>query len=196
MVTGYTMDPLWAELINSEWHDYLGRGRDEDRLDKPGWLAALLARWKLPAAAARSPATRQELRRLRGLLRRLALKLKGDRPLTSRDLASLNGFLRRDAVVRQVCRRNGGFALGHVLRDGSLDTVLSEIAASFAGLLVEGDPRRIRMCENQDCRWIFYDRSRNRTRRWCEGPTGCGNLLKVRRHRARRRKAQDSTAEA
>ena len=39
------MDPLWAELINSDWHDYLGHGRDEDRLNKPAWLAEFLSRW-------------------------------------------------------------------------------------------------------------------------------------------------------
>ena len=34
------MDPLWAELVNSDWHDYLGQGRDEDRpvLYRIRWL--------------------------------------------------------------------------------------------------------------------------------------------------------------
>lgn len=70
-----------------------------------------------------------------------------------------------------------------------LEAVLSDIAASFAEVLVEGDPSRIKICEDPDCKWVFYDHSRNRTRRWCEGASACGNLLKVRRFRERKKKA-------
>ncbi|MCH8242124.1 MAG: CGNR zinc finger domain-containing protein [Planctomycetes bacterium] len=181
------MDPLWAELINSDWHDYLGQGRDEDRLDKPSWLAEFLSRWGLPRLDVESPGSRRRLRELRVLLSRLALKLHGQKPLSVRDLTDLNTFLDRESVVRRLRRDKEGYTLYYVPVKGSLNAVLSEITASFADMLTSGDPTRIRVCENRDCRWIMYDRSKNRTRRWCEGPTGCGNLIKVRRHRARKR---------
>ncbi len=186
------MDPLWAELINSDWHDYLGQGRDEDRLDRPVWLAELLSRWGLPGLDAESPVTRRRLRELRALLSRLALKLHDGKPLTTRDLADLNAFLDRETVVRRLRRDEDGYTLHYMPVKGSLNAVLSEIAGSFAYMLTEGDPTRIRICENPDCRWVIYDRSKNRTRRWCEGPTGCGNLIKVRRHRERRRREASS----
>jgi predicted RNA-binding Zn ribbon-like protein len=45
---------------------------------------------------------------------------------------------------------------------------------------------RLRACANPDCRWVFYDRSRNQQGNWCDMAV-CGNRLKNRRLRARRR---------
>jgi len=41
---------------------------------------------------------------------------------------------------------------------------------------------RVRECANQECHWLFVDRSRNRSRRWCDMAI-CGNVMKVRRFR-------------
>ncbi|GAB3474369.1 CGNR zinc finger domain-containing protein [Nocardiopsis coralliicola] len=38
---------------------------------------------------------------------------------------------------------------------------------------------RVRAC--QECRWVFLDTSRNRSRRWCD-PADCGNRARQRRH--------------
>ncbi len=64
---------------------------------------------------------------------------------------------------------------------------MAAIAASFASVLVRGDRARVKICANPDCGWVLYDESRNRTRRWCDVKE-CGNLIKVRLFRARRRK--------
>lgn len=182
------MGLLWADLINSDWHDYLGQGRDEDRLKKPDWVRRFLARWNLPPVDAGSEETQRALADLRSLLRRLMLKLQAEKPLSGRDLSALNSYLGAESIVRRVERRGDAFHMRLAPVTRSLDAVLSEIAASFADMLVNGDPTRIKMCENRDCRWVMYDRSKNRTRRWCAGSTGCGNLLKVRRFRERRKK--------
>src|SRR5207244_1417681 len=63
--------------------------------------------------------------------------------------------------------------------------VMAEIAASFADLLAKHDSKRLKICENPNCRWIFYDESKSRTRRWCTN-NKCANLWKVRRFRARK----------
>jgi predicted RNA-binding Zn ribbon-like protein len=42
----------------------------------------------------------------------------------------------------------------------------------------------MRVCANPDCRWVFYDRSRNQQGHWCDMAV-CGNRLKNRRLRAR-----------
>ncbi len=44
---------------------------------------------------------------------------------------------------------------------------------------------RLKMCMAPDCRWVFYDRSRPRTGRWCSMAV-CGNRLKTREYRRRR----------
>jgi predicted RNA-binding Zn ribbon-like protein len=42
------------------------------------------------------------------------------------------------------------------------------------------------VCAAEDCRWAFYDRSRNRSRTWCSMEE-CGNRAKARSYRARQR---------
>ncbi|MGH8866823.1 MAG: CGNR zinc finger domain-containing protein [Actinomycetes bacterium] len=54
----------------------------------------------------------------------------------------------------------------------------------------QGQWQRLRACP--DCRWVFYDSSRNARRTWCSmsagpGTRGCGSIAKTRTYRARRR---------
>ena len=57
-----------------------------------------------------------------------------------------------------------------------------EALAEEAELLTSGRLDRIRECPGLDgCGWLFYDTSRNGSRRWCS-MEGCGNRAKGRRH--------------
>jgi predicted RNA-binding Zn ribbon-like protein len=181
------MDAPWLDLLNSDWHDYRGSGRREDRLQDPQWLKGFLARWQLDRREVSRRETRQALRRLRSLLQRLVAALTAGRSPRDTDLAALNACLAAGPIVQRVERDGDAYRLRQVPAKRGRSAVLGQIAASFAEVLVAGDPSRIKICENADCKWVFYDRSRNRTRRWCAGD-GCGNLLKVRRFRARRKK--------
>jgi predicted RNA-binding Zn ribbon-like protein len=62
---------------------------------------------------------------------------------------------------------------------------LFDIALNAGDLLVGGDYRRIRRCEDAQCGWLFLDRSRGVRRRWCS-MADCGNRAKARRHYAKR----------
>jgi predicted RNA-binding Zn ribbon-like protein len=65
------------------------------------------------------------------------------------------------------------------------------ILGSYLCTMLEaiGDNRwsRLKACANPDCRWAFYDRSRNHASTWCEMRT-CGSVFKMRRHRERQRR--------
>jgi predicted RNA-binding Zn ribbon-like protein len=51
--------------------------------------------------------------------------------------------------------------------------------------LLESDAmNRLGRCSNRSCGWVFVDRSRNRSRRWCSS-TDCGNRDRAARHYAR-----------
>jgi predicted RNA-binding Zn ribbon-like protein len=50
----------------------------------------------------------------------------------------------------------------------------------------DGSWSRLRICANDECRWAFYDRSKNQQGQWCDMAV-CGNRLKNREFRARRR---------
>jgi predicted RNA-binding Zn ribbon-like protein len=67
-----------------------------------------------------------------------------------------------------------------------VEAALGPIALAAVRLFTEGDFHRIRECEGHACGWLFYDRSKNNRRRWCEMEV-CGNRAKQRRLAARRR---------
>jgi predicted RNA-binding Zn ribbon-like protein len=69
----------------------------------------------------------------------------------------------------------------------TLDRPLWEIARAAAELLrSKGDLARVRECGSDTCEWLFIDKSRNHSRRWCD-MNDCGNTAKVRRYRQRTR---------
>jgi predicted RNA-binding Zn ribbon-like protein len=71
--------------------------------------------------------------------------------------------------------------------DDDLNRIVWPVAKSAADLLAEGDLGRVRKCGSHDCTWLFYDTSKNRSRRWCD-MKGCGNRAKARRHYEKRKK--------
>lgn len=56
------------------------------------------------------------------------------------------------------------------------------IAAIEAGY--EGTWHRLKACANEECRWIFYDASKNRSGSWCIMEI-CGSRAKMRSYRER-----------
>ncbi len=64
------------------------------------------------------------------------------------------------------------------------DGPLAQVGAAVAIAGIRGTWSRIKICPADDCRWAFYDASRNRSRSWCSMAV-CGNRAKARNHRAR-----------
>jgi len=102
------------------------------------------------------------------------------------DVGQLNQWMSGAPVLRRLKSEGNDTAVILAPFADGIEAILGEVAASFATMLAEGDPTRIKICANTDCGWVIYDTSRNRTRRWCD-KTECGNLIKVRRHRQRKR---------
>ncbi|HMO10216.1 MAG TPA: CGNR zinc finger domain-containing protein [Actinotalea sp.] len=50
----------------------------------------------------------------------------------------------------------------------------------------DGGWGRLKACANPGCQWVYYDRSRNRSGRWCSMGE-CGDVMKARAYRGRRR---------
>jgi predicted RNA-binding Zn ribbon-like protein len=66
------------------------------------------------------------------------------------------------------------------------ETVLGAIALSAVGLLRDSDPKRIKQCPGEHCGWVFFDMTKNGSRRWCEMKV-CGNRAKAKTHYRRHR---------
>ena len=65
---------------------------------------------------------------------------------------------------------------------GALAALLAGVAQAGA----QGTWERLKVCSAESCQWAFYDRSKNRSGRWCSMQV-CGNRTKTRTYRSRRR---------
>jgi predicted RNA-binding Zn ribbon-like protein len=66
--------------------------------------------------------------------------------------------------------------------EGAVGRVLAVVYAAMQ----DGTFARLKACRNHDCRWAFYDYSKNRSASWCSMQL-CGNRTKTRAYRRRHR---------
>lgn len=83
-------------------------------------------------------------------------------------------------------------ATGQLTADTSSATDVSDLVCLLLGIVLlaqtNGEWERLKLCENPECLWAFYDASRNRSGSWCRMGQ-CGNRLKNRAYRERQRSA-------
>ena len=81
-------------------------------------------------------------------------------------------------------------ATGRLTADTSPATDVSDLVCLLLGIVLlaqtDGEWERLKLCENPECLWAFYDGSRNRSGSWCRMGQ-CGNRLKNRAYRERQR---------
>jgi predicted RNA-binding Zn ribbon-like protein len=65
-----------------------------------------------------------------------------------------------------------------------VSAALGHILAAVVRATDEGIWGRLKICSNDACQWAFYDRSRNRSGKWCTMEV-CGNRMKARAFRQR-----------
>ena len=69
---------------------------------------------------------------------------------------------------------------------GGSAAVIARMLAIMVRAQADGTWARMKACPADDCMAAFYDRSRNRSRTWCD-MAACGNRAKARNYRARQR---------
>jgi predicted RNA-binding Zn ribbon-like protein len=170
-----------VDFVNSRFTDHTGSGETYDRLVLPEFQLWYADRCGLPLKKAASAASMSHLMRLRGFLRDL---LDTGRLPSERRLAELNEYLDAAEQVWELVRLSSSCELRLRWRHAHWSAVIAATVASYGELLNSGDGRYVKRCENPQCSWLFVDESRNASRRWCDAAI-CGNLMKVRAHRAR-----------
>jgi predicted RNA-binding Zn ribbon-like protein len=108
-----------------------------------------------------------------------------ERRTNKETVQSLNTALKLfPLVVRAQVDR--GMVFG-AARDDALAGLSAVVAELYDGS-VRGTLDRLKMCAAEECRRVFFDRSKPATRRWCMS-TLCGNRMKTRAYRERHRDA-------
>ncbi|HEX3511993.1 MAG TPA: CGNR zinc finger domain-containing protein [Solirubrobacteraceae bacterium] len=92
--------------------------------------------------------------------------------------------LERTARAGALRVRFGGVGAELAPDAAGLDGALAKLLVPVARAMEAGTWQRAKACRADDCRWAFYDRSRNRSGVWCDMAV-CGNRTKVRAYRRR-----------
>ena len=157
-----------------------GQDRLADPTDAAPWLAD---NGLLPAGVTLSDDDRRTAVDVREALRALVIQNTGGPPPDAAALA----LLRRIAESGQVHTRLGDDGRIRLEPSGdSLQALMLSLLLIVKDAQDDGTWEHLKACANEDCRWAFYDRSRNHGGTWCEMAT-CGNKLKNREFRARKR---------
>jgi predicted RNA-binding Zn ribbon-like protein len=158
---------LVQRFVNTVDHEH---GREV--LHSPARLRAVLLELGLLDPGAR--VTEADLERALGLregLRELAL---------ANNEGSVDTVLEAELVVR-IDGRDGVLEPARRNVDGALADLVGIVYTAMA----DGTWSRLKACRRDVCRWLFYDRSRNRSAVWCQMAV-CGNRTKTKAYRARR----------
>jgi predicted RNA-binding Zn ribbon-like protein len=155
--------------------------RGEDDLADPADMTAFLHRHDLAAPGESfGPADVARLLDLREALRSMLLSHHGEE--VDRDAVAALEAAAAGAPLIVGFAPDGESRLEPAL--GGVEGVLGRFLAIVARAEAEGTWSRMKACPADDCRWAFYDRSRNRSRTWCD-MSDCGNRAKVRAFRER-----------
>ncbi len=178
-VSGWGYDPEdWVP----DMAGYLVWARLSGLLDKRETKHAMRLAESSPAAAERALARVKELRfALWGLVNSLQRR----KPAKPGDLSVINEWMRRLALSEQVAVKRGKIEFTSSRDVSVLELIGLRVTAAALSLLRNPPAARIKTCPGENCGWKFLDRSKNRSRRWCDMAV-CGNLVKARQYRARK----------
>jgi len=112
---------------------------------------------------------------------------------SKKDMAVINLNLSRTMAQSGLVHTKDGFIWSTSGGKGDLDSVLDPIIRSAAELLTSDRLERVKECaDDRGCGYLFMDKSRNKSRRWCD-MADCGNRAKAQRFYRKRQKNKSKT---
>jgi predicted RNA-binding Zn ribbon-like protein len=150
------------------------------------WLAdpRALTAWALERrlAPAGTTFTRRDLRQALELREAFRALLAANRD-RKRDSAALAVLTQAARSARLTVVFPGGGSPTLEPQAGGVDGLCGQLVSVAVTAMLDGSWERLKACRN--CRWAFFDESKNRSARWCSMSL-CGNRLKTRAYRRRR----------
>jgi predicted RNA-binding Zn ribbon-like protein len=184
----------------AEWHasaDPVERLNAYEDLASWSWAAGILdedeTRQLLTEAQGRPAEAHKALRgaiRLREAIYQVFSAIAADRPSPLEAVETINSGLGHALSHARIVPSDEGISWGWSSEERQLDRMMWPILRSAADLLTSDELNRVGECaDDRGCGFLFFDRSKNRSRRWCR-MEDCGNRAKAKRHY--RRKKSDS----
>jgi predicted RNA-binding Zn ribbon-like protein len=123
---------------------------------------------------------------LREAIYRIFVRQMEQQAASQADLETLNAALKRALPHLRVLPSTPGFTLGWADDGPDLERTLWPVAWSAAELITSERLERVGQCaDDRGCGYLFYDISKNHSRRWCSMES-CGNRAKAMRHYERK----------
>ena len=165
--------------VDGELVDLLGRDEDVLRwLGQAGLPVLEIDRETAPSSLVDAARTLRET--IRSLVERRKAGQRGDPSV-------LNAFLAEaQSHPRMVWNKQRSPTIDRVRRSETPVGILAPVAEAAADLLVTGDFKLVKRCEDEICELWFFDQTKSHHRRWCSTAL-CGNRHKVAAYRKRRR---------
>lgn len=107
-------------------------------------------------------------------------------PIKMTDLKGFNKALAGMLSHSRLAPSEGGLRWDWGPDSDKLDSVIWPVVRSAVDLMTSEAIKRVGECADERCGWLFWDRSRNRSRCWCD-MSDCGNRAKVRRFYAKKK---------
>jgi predicted RNA-binding Zn ribbon-like protein len=126
----------------------------------------------------------RERERLVGFRETLRSLLSAHNGTPGVDAQALNKFL-ATIDLRVQFGSDGRLSLESTPDGGQVERVVGRLLAEAVRAEAEGRWGRLKACFNEECRWAFYDASKNRSGRWCTMQV-CGARHKMRAYRERK----------
>ncbi len=124
---------------------------------------------------------------LRDVIYRIISAAAIRKAINQSDLNKFNQALAEGLENTKIAATTNGFEWAWDKSDRSFDQMLWPILRETAELLTSPDINRVGQCaDDRGCGYLFYDTSRNHSRRWCSMES-CGNRAKARRHYQRKK---------
>ena len=146
---------------------------DSDRAE------TLLSKWE--QAPVESEAVFRQAIQIRETIYRVFAGIAHDESPQSDDIVQLHQAWLENESHSRLLQTESGFMMGWEEGD-AVDSMLWPITRSAVELLTSDDLKRVKQCGR--CDWLFLDRSRNQSRRWCS-MDACGNRVKMARRYTR-----------
>jgi predicted RNA-binding Zn ribbon-like protein len=144
-------------------------------------------RWLYEAGyGSKTPVGESELKRLRTIRESLRTILAARTGGSFEELQS--GAARLDKLGTSVTLRPGFDSEGGprlIAASEGMERLVEDLLAAAIWARHKGLWERLKACANEDCRWVFYDRSKNRSGNWCVMEI-CGSRAKMQAYRRRR----------
>lgn len=167
------------EFVNTVHYEH---GVIEEALDSPAALGEFIASHGLGEADPK-PADLRRALEVREALRDLMSANNGE-PLDGASVELLN---RAAARAKVVAAFDDHASWRIEAASNGVDRALGQMLATVFRSMSDGTWSRMKACGDPECRWAFYDASKNRSGRWCD-MASCGNRMKARAFRERARK--------